>query len=581
MNLLADRAAEFPERIALADAERKWTWAQLHAESRMIAGRLQREHGILPGDVVATVLENSAEHVFILHAIFLCGAAAAPLNLRLSPPERERQLAHLHPRLLIAAENAAFENVQFVQSGLLFTQEREAIDQENRAPERGAIDQEHSKSETEESASDPGLHLDAGRQLAHGRSALEYHELPPDESRVCSILFTSGSSGVMKAVPHSWRNHRSSAEGSAANLGVREDDNWLCIIPLYHIGGLAIVTRSLIYGTAMTIQQGFEASAVLETLRRVSITLLSVVPTMLQRLIDVDRDFAAASLPALRAILLGGAAASQRLWEEALARKLPVLGTYGLTETCSQVVTASPDAQLSATGSAGRAIAGAEIRIRHERGESESAGEAKESTSAIAVGESNETAVSPFARGESGESESGESEFAESEFAESEFAGEAGEICIRGGMVTEGYFRNPSLTAERFVDGWFLTGDIGVIDADGWLHVLGRGDDMIVTGGENVYPTEIEDVLLRHPAVTDAAIAGVEDAAWGMSIAALVVLKESVDFAELETWCRAELAGYKIPRNWRSVDEIPRTASGKLIRGRIVGMWEEVKGSKS
>jgi O-succinylbenzoic acid--CoA ligase len=483
MKLLADRAAEFPERIALADGERSWTWAQLHMQAGAIANRLRSEHGIIAGDVVATLLENTAGHVLILHAIFLCGAAAAPLNLRLSPPERDRQIAHLHPRLLIAREATVPANVEHIQL--------------------------------------EALHADAD-----DHNASTFQPVPDDENSICSILFTSGSSGVMKAVPHSWRNHRSSAEGSAANLGVFDDDNWLCIIPLYHIGGLTILMRSLMYGTAMTIRQGFSPAAVLDSLRRGGITLLSVVPTMLLRLIEMDRDFSAASLPALRAILLGGAAAPQPLWDEASERGLPVLGTYGLTETCSQVVTASPTDVRRMAGSAGRTIGGAELRIQDEQGEILS-------------------------------------------------SGSAGEICIRGAMVAEGYLGNPSLSAERFVDGWFLTGDVGRIDNNGFLHVLGRRDDMIVTGGENVYPSEIEDVLIRHPDVADAAVTGIEDAAWGMNIAALVVLRRSVDFTDLEACCRKDLAGYKIPRIWKRVDAIPRTASGKLIRSRVKNMIEE------
>ncbi|MFA6235063.1 MAG: o-succinylbenzoate--CoA ligase [Bacteroidota bacterium] len=477
MNLLAEHARNIPDRIALAEDGRTWTWARLNMEALVIAGRLRSEHGIVPGDVVSTVLENNARHVIILHAIFLCGAIVAPLNLRLSPAERARQIAHLQPRLLIAEDDPAASGVQWLQPESLFADTA-----------RGTLRQFQ-----------PVLTVD---------------------NSTCSILFTSGSSGVMKAVPHSWHNHRRSAEGSAANLGVREDDNWLCVIPLYHIGGLAIVTRSLIYGTAMTVHQRFDPTAALDTLRHGRITLLSVVPTMLQRIMDADAGFSAAAFPGLRAILLGGAAASRSLWEAAQLRGLPLLGTYGLTETCSQVVTASPAALQRMAGSAGQAIDGAEMQIRDEQGEILS-------------------------------------------------AGCTGEICIRGEMVAEAYLRNPSLTAERFVDGWFRTGDIGLIDGNGFLHVLGRCDDMIVSGGENVYPSEIEDVLLRHSAVADAAVAGIEDAVWGMKIAAVVVLRRDIDFIELETWCRSELAGYKIPRIWRRIDALPRTSSGKLIRSEV------------
>ncbi|MBE0642836.1 MAG: o-succinylbenzoate--CoA ligase [Bacteroidetes bacterium] len=464
MNLLADRAARWPERIALVDGDERWNWSRLHDEARALAAELQQTHGVAPGDIVATALENDAGHVILLHAIFLCGAIAAPLNVRLTAAEQSRQIAHLQPRLFLS------EPVSFTAS------------------------------------------------------SADFHPVQTDESRLCSILFTSGTSGEMKAVPHTWMNHRASAEGSAENLGVRTDDNWMCVIPLYHIGGLAIVTRSLFYGTALTVWKGFEASAILETLGRERITLLSLVPTMLQRMLEANASFTAASLPALRAILLGGAAASRTLWDDALARGLPVLGTYGLTETCSQVVTASPSALAAMAGSAGRPIGGAELRIEDEHGNALT-------------------------------------------------SGNTGEICIRGTMVATGYLRNVPLTAERFANGWFHSGDVGMIDDANCLHVIGRRDDMIVTGGENVYPTEIEDILVRHPAVHETAVTGVEDADWGQKIAAAIVCHADLTVAELEDWCRREMAGYKIPRVWLRVEVLPRTASGKLIRGEVRRMF--------
>ncbi len=498
MNLLAAHAQGLTERIALRSGSREWTWKQLHENAIVIAAQLQHRYGIVPGDVVATAVENSAEHVILLHAIFLCGAAAAPLNTRLTAAERDRQLAFLTPRLLIAQETSSNSNIA-----------------------------------QKPSADSNIAQVSVTQLIADVRSdgMPEFLSVDPDDNRLCSILFTSGSSGAMKAVPHIWRSHRSSAKGSARNLGVRENDNWLCIIPLYHIGGLAIVTRSLFYGTAMTVQQGFDIAAVLDALHRSSVTLLSVVPTMLQRLLQTE-NFSAEAFPLLRAILLGGAAASRGLWESAFARRLPVLGTYGLTETCSQVVTASPDAVQLMSGSAGRAIHGVEIRILPEEGTDVSDGAANISD------------------------------------------GVHGEICIRGEMLADGYFRNPELSAECFVDGWFHSGDTGFLDEHGFLHVLGRRDDMIVTGGENVYPAEIEDRLLQHPAVVAVAVTGISDADWGMRIAAAVVLREDIEFSQLENWCRAELAGYKIPRTWRKVDALPLTASGKLIRGEVRRMME-------
>lgn len=489
-SLLSANALRWPGRRALIDGERSWTWAELHAEARAVAGRLSVEHGVRPGDIVATLLGNTGGHIILLHAIWLCGAAAAPLNTRLTQTERRRQLALLTPALMVVGADADGESVgtgttTVTVDELLMVVNEEAVSTSVAQPTGGTP------------------------------------EAPPDgmnDGALCSVLFTSGSSGTLKAVPHRWGNHRASAMGSAANLGVRDDDNWLCLIPLFHIGGLAIVTRCLLYGTAMTVRQGFDAAAVTRELRERRVTLLSVVPTMLSRLLEADATLAAATLPALRAILLGGAAASPALWEEAMRRGLPVLGTYGLTESCSQVVTASPAEAEAMAGTAGRPIGGAELRIV--------CGDGKDCPE-----------------------------------------GTEGEIHLRGPMLTDGYLGVEG--QEDFADGWFRTRDVGFIDARGCLHVCGRADDMILTGGENVFPTEIEDVLLRYPGVSDAAVAGIPDEEWGARLGALLALDGEEDLASLERWCRQQLAGYKIPRLWRRVREIPRTASGKIIRAEV------------
>lgn len=493
MNRLQLNAVRYPDRIALSDGRRRWTWPQLHADAGHIAAFLRDEAGVRPGDTVATCLGNSARHVLLLHAVWLCGAVVAPLNTRLAVPERTRQLDFLAPRLFISESESGYSEIPTLHPDAL----------------PGGT--------TGAASSDASPAIQAHAAFPGGS---EIPEAAEADSGLCSILFTSGTAGTVKAVPHSWDNHRASAEGSAANLGVRDDDNWLCVIPLFHIGGLAIVTRSLFYGTAMTVQENFDAADMIAVLRHERITLLSVVPTMLQRLIDAATDFSSEGLPALRAVLLGGAAAPKGLWEAARTRDLPVLGTYGLTESCSQVVTASPSEQWRMAGSAGRPIAGAELKICDTSG--------NELPSSV-----------------------------------------AGEIRLRGPMLTQGYLRAAALNATAFDHGWFRTGDIGLIDDDALLHVLGRSDDMMITGGENVFPSEIEDVLLRHPSVREAAVAGVADAEWGMRIAAAVVVDGDTEVAALEAWCRDRLAGYKVPRVWKFMAELPKTASGKVMRAKV------------
>lgn len=483
MNLLRHNAEHFAQRVALSDVTRQWTWRSLHATAASTARRLH-DLGVRSGDTVSTLMDNSPAHVILLHAIWLCGATAAPLNTRLALPEHARQLALLRPVLLI------------VQNGIPYSE------YPCHRPQEVVVEQ-----------------LMSSEQIA----ASEDFPVPAEEfchAGPCSILFTSGTAGVLKAVPHTWENHRASATGSAANLGVRDDDNWLCVIPLSHIGGLAIVTRSLFYGTALTIAPSAEPAAMLALLRDARVTLLSVVPTVLQRMMDISPECSADAMPELRAILLGGAGASARLWGTALDRGLPVLGTYGLTESCSQVVTASPEEILTMAGTAGRPIGGALVRICDTEGRT----------------------LPP---------------------------GELGEIRLQGPMLTAGYIDATELNASRFVDGWFRTGDQGMIDEAGLLHVRGRCDDVIVTGGENVHPSEIEEVLLCYPGMREAVVVGIPDPEWGERIAAAVVSDAPVEAAALEAWCRTQLAGYKIPRRWIMLDVLPKTGSGKLSRREV------------
>ncbi|MCX7623041.1 MAG: AMP-binding protein, partial [Thermomicrobium sp.] len=254
------------------------------------------------------------------------------------------------------------------------------------------------------------------------------------------------------------------------------------------------------------------------------VTLVSMVGTMLWRMLEERGDRPYPSH--LRAVLLGGGPAPRLLLDRALALRVPVLQTYGLTETASQLATLAPEDALRKLGSAGKPLYPNRLRIVREDG-----------------------SVAP--------------------------PGEPGEIEVQGPVVTPGYWRQPERTARAFRDGWLRTGDLGYLDEEGFLYVLDRRDDLVVTGGENVYPAEVEAVLLAHPAVVDAAVIGVPDVEWGQRVAAAVVVRPgtAVTEQELVAWCRGQLAGYKIPREIRFVGELPRTASGKLQRWRVRERW--------
>ena len=307
---------------------------------------------------------------------------------------------------------------------------------------------------------------------------------PPPDTR--TVIFTSGTTGEPKPVYLTAANHSASAIASAWNLGVSPDDRWLCCLPLWHVGGLAIPIRSVIYGTTAVLHDGFDAERVREEIESGNVTLVSLVATMLHRLIDAGlREW-----PALRGALVGGGPVPKGLTEWATEHGFPLLSTYGMTETCSQVVTG------------GRPLLGVDLAIADD-----------------------------------------------------------GEILVRGPMVA------PGALAE---DGWLHTGDRGRLDAGGALVVEGRLDDMIVTGGENVAASEVEEALLSHPAVTDAAVVGRPDPEWGEAITAYVVTDAEASDDELIAHCRDRLARHKGPKAIHRLDELPRNAAGKLVRRELL-----------
>jgi O-succinylbenzoic acid--CoA ligase len=311
------------------------------------------------------------------------------------------------------------------------------------------------------------------------------------------VIHTSGSGGRAKPVQLTYGNHLWNAIGSGVRIGVAPTDMWLCCLPLHHIGGLAIVLRSALYRTAIVLEQ-FDPERVSDRLAAHPVTIVSLVPTMLGRLLDAGAD-----LGALRCVLLGGGPAPQALVDRALEAGAPVTPTYGLTEAASQVTTMPPGEAARKPGSAGPPILTTEVRI-----------------------------------------------------------GDDGLVCVRGPSVAE---------AELDDDGWLRTSDLGRLDDDGYLFVLGRGDEVIVSGGENISPEEVERVLLEHPAVSDAGVGAAEDADWQQAVVASVVVADAgtVSEDELRAFCRERLAGFKVPKSIEFVSELPRNAQGKLLRRKL------------
>ncbi|MDO6846711.1 o-succinylbenzoate--CoA ligase [Priestia megaterium] len=337
-----------------------------------------------------------------------------------------------------------------------------------------------------------------------------------------TIMYTSGTTGHPKGVLQTYGNHWWSSVGSALNLGLNEKDCWLIAVPLFHISGLSILMRSVFYGMKIILEERFEARAVNEAIKNKGVTIISVVTSMLSNMLD---ELAERKYPnTFRCMLLGGGPAPLTILEACVNKEIPVYQTYGMTETSSQFVTLSPEDSLRKLGSAGKPLFPCAMKIVDEKG--------------------NETS-------------------------------EAGEIIVKGPNVTKGYLNKPEATKKAIQQGWFYTGDIGKVDEEGFLYVLDRRSDLIISGGENVYPAEIENVLLKHPAVKEAGVTGVADEKWGQVPAACIVVNKDVSDEELSLHIQQFLAKYKLPKYFVRVEELPRTASNKIIRRKLSSFIQE------
>ena len=341
-----------------------------------------------------------------------------------------------------------------------------------------------------------------------------------DLNEVHTIIYTSGTTGNPKGVLLSYGNHWWNAVSSSLNLGLHMDDCWLCVTPLFHVSGLSILMKSVFYGMPIYLVEKFDPAKVNMAIENYHVTHISVVSQMLVRLVA---DLGERVYPkSFRCALLGGGPAPKPLLEICKEKGIPVYQSYGMTETSSQIATLSTEYMLSKLGSAGKSLFPAQLRIEKDGKE--------------------------------------------------QSANEAGEIVVKGPVVTKGYWKNEEATEKSIVNAWLYTGDIGYLDEDGFLYVLDRRNDLIISGGENIYPAEIEAVILSHSAIEEAGVVGQSDEKWGQVPIAFVKTwdGEMVTKEEILSLCKERLAKYKVPVDVIFVEDgLPRNASNKLMRKEL------------
>ena len=488
-NWLAKRAFLTPDRICLVDGPVSWTFQELNDYVQETARRFYGL-GVRQGDFVAVLLENSYRVPQIIYALQYLGAVTVLLNIRLAAPELAWQIQDANCRLLVydAGLSDTVETIKSDQAGM------------------------------------KALLYDDLQTLATADVLLAQSL---DLEAVHTILYTSGTTGRPKGVMLTNGNHWWSAMGSVLNLGLQVEDKWLICVPLFHMSGLSIMIRSVIYGIPIIIHSQFSPQAVNQSIQKEGVTIVSVVSSMLTRMLE---QLGADKYPdTFRCMLTGGGPVPESLLRQCRKKRIPVYQTYGLTETASQIATLSPEYMDSKLGSAGKPLFPSELLIMDEQG--------------------------------------------------CKLSGEVGEIVVRGPNVANGYLHSKKAKTIAFQAGWFHTGDLGYTDAEGFLYVLDRRNDLIISGGENVYPAEVEAVLLSYPAVLEAGVVGCEDEKWGQVPVAFVVAAGDVEITEeaMRTFCRERLAHYKCPARIYFVEQLPRNAANKLLRRELAEWLSSVR----
>lgn len=481
-NWLYKRAELTPDRIAIECEEQRYTFFELHQKTETLARKL----GTIcdKRKTIAFLMENGPHTVMLIHALSYIGAVIVPLNTRLTATEIEYQLRDSNAGLLV------YDDV------------------------------------FSEKAVDASKHIDSEAISFDKLTQLEETNIEIkkeiDLNSQHTIMYTSGTTGFPKGVILTYGNHWWSAIGSSLNLGLYEHDKWLCCVPMFHMSGLSIVLRSVIYGIPIVIHKSFQPEKANEAILHQGVTIASVVSAMLSRMLDALET----NYPnTFRCMLLGGGPAPLPLLEACKKRNIPVYQTYGMTETASQIATLSSEYMLKKIGSAGKPLFHSQLKIIKDGREAH--------------------------------------------------PNEAGEIVVKGPTITKGYLGREKETKKAIKDGWLYTGDLGYLDDDGFLYVLDRRSDLIISGGENIYPAEIESVLLSHPDVVEAGVTGMEDETWGQVPIAFVVAKMNVTEHELLQFCERKLARYKLPKRIHFVKQLPRNSANKLLRRELLKLLPE------
>lgn len=484
VDIIWQHAARTPERTALREGDRQWTWADLK-ERITEAAEGMRRRGVSAGDRVLMVVPTSVEFVFAYHAILSLGATAVTVNTLAAPREIEYFVNDAGCSTAIGWEGA-----------------HESLDKAAAVTDM------------------PVWLLSQGCFEGSGPD-LEPADVDADTAAV--LLYTSGTTGQPKGAVLTHANVLACGAMLAEAIDVSADDRMGTALPLFHVFGQAAVMASVFRtGASLSLLRPFSGPALLEMAASHQLTVMSGVPTMWNEMLHAETDVTADDLSHLKLACSGGAAMPVEV-SKAFDRRFGVriLDGYGLSETAG-AATFSTAEHVRKEGSVGRALPGCELAIFDESRE-------------------------PLP------------------------LGEVGEVAIKGAVVMREYWNRPEATASVRHGDWFLTGDLGRMDEDGDLWIVDRKKDLVIRGGYNVYPREIEEVLYTHPDILEAAVVGVPDQRLGEEVAVVFAPRSGreIDPGALRVWLEEQLAAYKIPRIYSVVAALPKGATGKILKREI------------
>ncbi|WP_432477705.1 long-chain-fatty-acid--CoA ligase [Nocardioides sp. GXQ0305] len=513
-SLLEDSASRYGDREAVVLGDVRLTYTEVNGAANQVANLLV-SRGIQPGDKVALSCPNLPYFPIVYYGILKAGATVVPLNVLLKGREVAYHLADSDAKAYFCFEGTA--ELPIGQAG------HQGFEQTDGCEDFFLI------------TVDPAAESPIEGVETLGRSMKDqpptFETVATDDDDTAVILYTSGTTGQPKGAELRHRNMHSNALTGEALFGADADhpDTYLCVLPLFHsFGQTVIMNGGFAYGGTVVMLPRFEAGPALRTMAKERVTFFAGVPTMYWGLLgaleesEVDVKQLAADL---RIAAAGGSALPVEVHKE-FARRfgVTILEGYGLSET-SPVASFSPRGEEVRVGSIGTPIPGVEMKLIGE------------DWSDIAPG-----------------------------------ADQVGEIAIKGPNVMKGYYDRPDATAEAIHDGWFRSGDLARKDDDGFYYIVDRSKDMIIRGGYNVYPREVEEVLMTHPAVSLAAVIGVPHESHGEEVKAVVIREKDHDDVtedDLVAWAREEMAGHKYPRIVQFVDELPMTATGKILKREL------------